>query len=37
MSVLHARANFHVPAATPILLNLCMITAAVLFADSFKP
>jgi putative peptidoglycan lipid II flippase len=37
MSVLHARSNFHVPAATPILLNLCMITAAVLFADSFKP
>lgn len=37
MSVLHARGNFHVPAATPILLNLCMITAAVLFADSFKP
>ena len=37
MSVLHARANFYVPAATPILLNLCMITAAVLFADSFEP
>lgn len=37
MSVLQANADFYVPAATPILLNLCMITAAVVFADSFKP
>ena len=37
MSVLHAAGNFHVPAATPILLNLCIITAAVLFAGRFTP
>ena len=37
MSVLHATENFHVPAATPVLLNLCIITAAVLFSDRFTP
>ncbi|WP_035237432.1 murein biosynthesis integral membrane protein MurJ [Desulfobacter vibrioformis] len=37
MSVLHARGNFHVPAATPVLLNLCIITAAVLFSNRFTP
>ncbi|WP_320040372.1 lipid II flippase MurJ [uncultured Desulfobacter sp.] len=37
MSVLHATGNFYVPAATPILLNFCIITAAVLFADRFTP
>ncbi len=37
MSVLHATGNFHVPAATPILLNLCIISAAVLFAGRFTP
>jgi len=37
MSVLHARGNFHVPAATPILLNLCIITAVLLFSDRFTP
>lgn len=37
MSVLHARGNFHVPAATPVLLNLCIITAAVLFSSRFTP
>ncbi|NDY72121.1 hypothetical protein DO021_14115 [Desulfobacter hydrogenophilus] len=37
MSVLHARGNFHVPAATPILLNLCIITIAVLFSNRFSP
>lgn len=37
MSVLHARGNFHVPAATPVLLNLCIITAAVLFSNRVTP
>ncbi|WP_020588632.1 murein biosynthesis integral membrane protein MurJ [Desulfobacter curvatus] len=37
MSVLHAKGNFYVPAATPIVLNLCMITAAVLFSNRFTP
>ena len=37
MSVLHARGIFHVPAATPILLNLCIITAALLFSSRFTP
>lgn len=37
MSVLHASGNFHVPAATPVLLNLCIITAAVIFSNQFTP
>ncbi len=37
MSALHANGNFHVPAATPILLNLSIITAAWLLADRFSP
>lgn len=37
MSVLHAGGNFHVPAATPVLFNLCMIMAAVLFSERFTP
>lgn len=37
MSVLHAKGNFYLPAATPIVLNLCMITAAVLLSDRFTP
>ena len=37
MSVLHASGNFHVSAATPILLNLCVITAAVFFSNRFTP
>ena len=37
MSVLHAGGNFHVPAATPVLLNLCIITATVVFSNRFTP
>ncbi len=37
MSVLHAKGNFHVPAVTPVLLNFCMITAAVVFSNYVTP
>lgn len=35
-SVLNTYGQFAVPAATPVLLNLCMISAAVLFAPHFE-
>ena len=37
MSVLHAYGNFHVPAATPIILNLSIIAVAWLFSGLFSP
>jgi len=37
MGALHAGGNFHVPAATPVLLNFCVITAAVFFSGWFTP
>ncbi|WDP88879.1 MAG: murein biosynthesis integral membrane protein MurJ [Desulfobacter sp.] len=37
MGVLNSLGNFIVPAATPIILNLCVITATLFLADRFSP
>ncbi|PIE61429.1 MAG: murein biosynthesis integral membrane protein MurJ [Desulfobacterales bacterium] len=37
MGVLNCLGNFWVPAATPIILNLCVIAATVFLSDYFSP